>query len=130
MNSNTITARASSPSRLPAILLRAEGVAVFAAATAIYFASGYLWWVFLLLLLAPDLSMLGYLGGPRLGSILYNAVHTLVVPLALTLAAWWLGWTWVVPVGLIWLAHIGMDRAVGYGLKYPDSFKHTHMDNL
>lgn len=115
---------------MPAILLRVEGVVLFGAATAIYFNQGYTWWVFLLLLLVPDLAALGYLFGPRAGSVSYNVVHTITLPLLLLIAGWWFGWTIAVPLALIWLAHIGMDRAVGYGLKYPDSFKHNHLDEV
>ena len=115
---------------MPRALLHLEGAAVFVAATAVYFLLGYTWWVFLLFLLAPDLSAIGYFFGPRVGSIAYNLAHTIVWPLLIGLAGWWLGWTWAAPVALIWLAHIGMDRMVGYGLKYPDAFRHTHLDQV
>lgn len=84
----------------------------------------------LLLLLAPDLSMVGYLSGPRVGAITYNAVHNLVVALAV------LGIGWFVPVapralaGAILLAHVGMDRSLGYGLKLPTDFRDTHLGRI
>jgi hypothetical protein len=111
----------------PRTLLRAEGVAVFGLATA-----AYLWldgplWLYLLLALAPDLGMLGYLAGPRLGSRTYNAVHTYVGPGLLVALATWQAVTPGVLVGLVWAAHIGADRALAYGLKYPTAFKHTHL---
>ncbi len=115
---------------MPAILLRLEGLVVLAGATAVYFSLGYTWWVFPLFLLAPDLSALGYLAGPRIGSMAYNAAHTIAVPLVIGLVGWWSGSSLAVQVALIWLAHIGMDRMVGYGLKYPDSAKHTHLDAI
>ena len=115
---------------MPRALLHLEGAAVFVAATLVYFLLGHAWWVFLLFLLAPDLSAVGYLFGMRAGSIAYNLAHTIVWPLLIGLAGWWLGWSWAAPVALIWLAHIGMDRMVGYGLKYPDAFKHTHFDEV
>ena len=115
---------------MPRALLHLEGAAVFVAAAAVYFLLGHTWWVFLLFLLAPDLSAIGYFFGPRVGSIAYNLAHTIVWPLLIGLAGWWLGWTWAAPVALIWLAHIGMDRMVGYGLKYPDAFRHTHLDQV
>ena len=115
---------------LPRLLLHAEGAAVFIAATLVYFRLGLPWWAFLLFLLAPDLSAVGYLLGTRAGSLTYNLAHIIVWPLLLGVAGWWLGWSWAAPVALIWLAHIGMDRMVGYGLKYPDAFKHTHLDQV
>lgn len=115
---------------MPRVLLHLEGAAVFATAVFVYFTLGLTWWVFLLFLLAPDLSALGYLLGPRVGSIVYNLAHTLAWPVILGAAGWWLGWAWAIPVALIWLAHIGMDRMIGYGLKYPDSFKRTHLQEV
>lgn len=115
---------------LPRVLLHLEGAAVFIAAVAVYFLLGLPLWAFLVFLLAPDLSAVGYLFGTRNGSIVYNLAHTIVWPVMLGVLGWWLGWSWAAPVSLIWLAHIGMDRMVGYGLKYPDAFKHTHLDEV
>lgn len=103
---------------------------MFVAAIAVYFILGLPLWAFLVFLLAPDLSAVGYLFGTRNGSIVYNLAHTIVWPVMLGVIGWWLGWSWAAPVSLIWLAHIGMDRMVGYGLKYPDAFKHTHMNQV
>lgn len=118
------------PMSMPRLLLHLEGAAVFLAAVFVYFRLGLPWWAFLLFLLAPDLSAAGYLFGPRIGSITYNLAHIIVWPILLGLLGWWLGWAWAAPVALIWLAHIGMDRMVGYGLKYPDAFKHTHLEEV
>ena len=115
---------------MPRLLLHLEGAAVLLVSTLLYFRLGHPWWAFLLFLLAPDLSAVGYLAGTRTGSIVYNIAHTTVWPLLLGLAGWWLGWSWSAPVALIWLAHIGMDRMVGYGLKYPDAFKRTHLGEV
>jgi len=115
---------------MPRALLHLEGAAVFAAATLVYFAQGRPWWVFLLFLFAPDLSAVGYLFGSRAGSIAYNLAHIIIWPIALGVAGWWLDWAWAAPVALIWLAHIGLDRMLGYGLKYPDAFKHNHLDEV
>ncbi|QKY20974.1 DUF4260 domain-containing protein [Halolamina sp. CBA1230] len=111
----------------PRTVLRLEGVAVFLAATAAYFAVDGPLWLFLVLALAPDLSILGYLAGVRLGSRVYNAFHTYVGPIALGTAGVVLGVPPASWVALVWAAHIGADRAVGYGLKYPIGFKHTHL---
>ncbi len=115
---------------MPAAILRIEGAAILAITTAVYFTQGYTWWLFPLLLLAPDLSAIGYLFGPRVGSVIYNLAHTITVPLLLLGCGWWVGSAVIVPLALIWLAHIGMDRLVGYGLKYPDSARHNHLHEV
>jgi hypothetical protein len=114
----------------PRMLLRLEGAAVLAGAIVGYRALGGSWLLFALLFLTPDLSLLGYLGGARIGAALYNAAHTylgpaLVASLGLTTVgpgAW--------PIALIWAAHLGMDRAVGLGLKYPSAFRDTHLGTV
>lgn len=108
--------------------LRIEGMAIFIAAIATYAWTGGNWILFAALLLAPDLFMLGYLRGPRFGAVIYNLGHVYAVPLAL--AAFGLIFTVseAFPVALIWIAHIGMDRTLGYGLKRPSGFKHTHLN--
>lgn len=108
-------------------ILRAEGLAVFSLATAAFvWLDGGLW-VYLLLILAPDLSMLGYLGGSKLGSATYNLFHTYLGPGALLAVAFWQALPMAMLVGLIWAAHIGADRTLGYGLKYPTGFTDTHL---
>ncbi len=114
----------------PNILLRAEGLALFISASALYASTSGNGWAFVLLLLTPDLAMVGYLVNPRVGSMTYNALHTMVLPLALFVVAWIAGWMTVVHIALIWLAHIGMDRMMGYGLKYATEFKDTHMQHV
>ena len=116
--------------RLPRRLLRAEGVAVFVAAVVLYFHADYPWWLLLALALAPDLSMLGYLAGTRIGAAAYDAAHTLVLPLALGVAGVLTEADLAVQLALIWVAHIGADRALGYGLKYPTDFKDTHLQRV
>lgn len=111
----------------PKIVLRIEGIALFGAATAAYVVLGGPLWLFLVLALAPDLSMVGYLAGPRAGSTLYNAFHTYVAPIVVGTVGVLAGVTPLLWVALVWAAHIGMDRAVGYGLKYPGEFGHTHL---
>jgi hypothetical protein len=108
-------------------LLRAEGAAALAAAVWAYGQTGQGWWLFALLILVPDITMLGYLHGARLGATVYNLGHTYLAPLALLAVGWAAALPLVVGVALIWVAHIGMDRAVGYGLKYAHGFKATHL---
>ncbi len=111
----------------PALLLRLEGAGVFLAALAAYAALGGNWWLFLALILAPDLGMVGYLAGPRAGAIGYNATHTYLAPLLLGGVGVAFGVPLAEAVALIWAAHIGVDRALGFGLKYPGSFGRTHL---
>jgi hypothetical protein len=111
-------------------LLRAEGLVVFAAAIALYFDAGYGWVLLVVLALAPDLSMLGYLAGPRAGAIAYDAVHAYALPIALAVVGVLAGFDLAVQLALIWVAHIGADRLIGYGLKYPSGFKDTHLQRV
>jgi hypothetical protein len=105
-------------------------LAAFAAAVGVYVHAGFSWPLFALLFLAPDLSMLAYLAGPRAGAISYNLAHTYAVPLLLTLAAFAGGASAAAAGGLIWTAHIGFDRMLGYGLKYSTGFGDTHLGHL
>jgi Domain of unknown function (DUF4260) len=110
--------------------LRLEAAAGFLAAVAIYAHSGFSWPLFALLFLAPDLAMLAYVAGPRAGAILYNLAHHVALPLGLTLAGFFAGVPLATAVGLIWIAHIGFDRALGYGLKYSTRFRDTHLGRI
>ncbi len=111
-------------------MLRIEGLCVLAAATAAYSTQGLGWGIFALFLFAPDVSFLGYLAGPRAGAVVYNLVHTYVGPIACLVAGYCLSIPALTGAGLIWGAHIGMDRTLGYGLKYPDGFGFTHLGRL
>lgn len=112
-------------------VLHFEGVVIFLVATWAYFAlvDGP-WPAYLLLLLAPDLSMVGYLRGPRLGAWTYNLVHTEALALTGIAVGIALDQRSVLLAGLVLSAHIGMDRAAGYGLKFPTHFKDTHLQRL
>jgi len=116
--------------RLPRTLVRTEGIAAASAAIALYVHLGFPWWLFLALALAPDLSTLGYLRGPRVGAATYDIAHTYALPFGLATVGVLTGANAAVEVGLIWLTHIGVDRAVGYGLKYPTSFNDTHLQRI
>lgn len=112
-------------------LLRIEGLALGLACLWLYASFQQSWWLFAALILAPDLSMLGYLRGPRVGAVVYNAVHSWVTPVALFALFWAAGGA---PLALslpcILGAHIGLDRALGYGLKLPTSFQDTHLGRI
>ena len=118
------------PSRLPGGLLRLEGIAVAVASIALYVDGDHAWWLFVLLVLAPDLSMLGYLGGPIVGAVSYDVVHTYAGPVSLGAVGVLAGADVVVAIALIWATHIGVDRALGYGLKYPTAFRDTHLQRV
>lgn len=114
----------------PGVLLRLEGLLVLAATLLIYatLLHGH-WWIFAVFFLAPDLSMLGYAvrDRPAFAAALYNAAHTYVLPLLLALAAWKADWRTGELSAAIWAAHIAFDRLLGFGLKYPQPFKQTHL---
>lgn len=111
-------------------LLRLEGLAVAALTAALYARSGASWWLFAVLWLTPDLSMLGYLYRPCWGARCYNSAHTYVVPGVLAGCALLLRANALLPLALIWANHIGVDRLLGYGLKYSDGFGFTHLGCL
>jgi Domain of unknown function (DUF4260) len=115
---------------LPRALLHAEGATVFAGATLLYFHGDHPWWLYLVLALAPDLSMVAYLAGARAGAAAYDAVHTSAVPVGVAVAGVVADTRTLVAVALVWLAHIGADRALGYGLKYETGFKDTHLQRV
>ncbi|MDZ7778355.1 MAG: DUF4260 domain-containing protein [Gemmatimonadota bacterium] len=112
------------------ILLRLEGVVVLGASVLAYASLGAPWLLFALLILAPDLSILGYLGGPRIGAVFYNLAHTYAAPALLAALALVRLQPDLVAAALIWTAHIGLDRALGFGLKLPTGFKDTHLGRL
>ena len=114
----------------PLILLRLEGLAVAALTFVVYAHIGANWWLFAALWIAPDLSMLGYLHSPCWGARIYNAAHTYVVPSILTFFALLFGVKSQLPIALIWINHIGIDRLLGYGLKYSNGFGWTHLGRL
>jgi len=112
------------------ILVRLEWAAVFLAAVVLYWWLGASWLLFAVLILAPDLSMVGYLAGPRVGAVAYNTFHALIGPLALAAAALLFPLPWAFAVATIWLAHIALDRTLGYGLKRVTGFTDTHMGQI
>ncbi len=111
-------------------ILRFEAFAI-AAVTAILFArTSASWWLFAVLWLAPDLSLLGYLAGPFWGSRVYNSIHAYATPATLGVCAVLLHARGLLPIGLIWANHIAVDRLLGYGLKYQAGFEWTHLGRI
>lgn len=115
---------------LPAKFLKVDSVALFAFSVWLFLTQGIDWWWFLILLLVPDVFMVGYAVSAKLGAILYNVGHSVFPGLALIALGFTLNSHWAVAIGAIWLGHVGMDRALGYGLKYHDSFNHTHLGEI
>ena len=112
------------------VILRLEGLCVLIAASVAYSKFGLGWGTFALFFLTPDLSLFGYLAGPKVGAISYNLAHSYsgaVVCLAMGLV---FTAPTILSVGIIWCAHIGFDRALGYGLKYSDGFTFTHLGRI
>jgi hypothetical protein len=107
--------------------LRLEGLLAFAVALVLYAQTQRSWLLFGALFLLPDASFLGYLAGPRTGALVYNLAHSYAFPLALSLSALLFEFAGITAFALIWIAHIGFDRAVRYGLKYPTHFRDTHL---
>ena len=112
------------------VLLKVEGLLVFLVAILMYRELGASWWMFGLLFLVPDVSMVGYFSGTAIGAVTDNAVHTYTLPILLysggllTERGGWMA------ISAIWAAHIGFDRVLGYGLKYPEAFKATHFGRV
>jgi hypothetical protein len=127
--SHSTTDKGASPAvAAPALfILRFEGLAVASVSAVLYARTGASWWLFAALWLTPDLSILGYLAGPCWGARTYNAIHAYFTPAILALAALLLHHPGLLPFALIWVNHIGVDRLLGYGLKYPAGFGWTHL---
>lgn len=111
----------------PTTYLRLEGLFVLGAALGVYFSLDGPLWLLVVLALAPDISMLAYLAGPRVGALGYNAAHTYALPLTLGGVGYLGGVPLAMQIAAIWAGHIGADRLAGFGLKYETGFKDTHL---
>lgn len=109
------------------LILRAEALAALFAGIVFYTLSGFSWVLFAALLLAPDLSLIGYTAGPQRGAFIYNAMHTYAAPLLFGAASALSGAPTGIAIAAIWVCHIALDRALGFGLKYGTDFKATHL---
>lgn len=114
----------------PRLFLHVEGAAALALTPLLYWQYGGSWLLFVILFLAFDLSMLGFLAGPRVGALSYNLAHTYAAPAILAALGIGLDSELAISVAIIWLGHIGMDRMLGYGLKYSTGFKDTHLGHV
>ncbi len=112
---------------MPKLLLHLEGAFVLGLSLFFYARLDMSWSLFAALFLAPDLGLLGYLAGPKIGAACYNALHTYALPIVLLATGIATASDALTSISIIWAAHIGMDRMVGYGLKYSTSAKETHL---
>lgn len=109
-------------------ILKIEEAAMFGFSIYLFSLTDFAWWWYLVLILVPDIGMLGYLAGPRTGAAVYNIFHHKGLALIILCAGWMAEAPWLVVAGIILFGHASMDRMLGFGLKYPDSFQHTHLD--
>src|SRR5690606_16735634 len=100
----------------PPLLLRLEGLLVLIAATIAFSTLGQSWWLYAAVFLVPDISFAGHLFGARFGAACYNAAHSYLLPLMLLCSSWFAAWDVGLAIAAIWSAHIGFERALGYGL--------------
>ena len=111
-------------------LLRLEGLTLFAGMTLLYAVWGGSWWIYFVLFLVPDLSFAAYLPDPKTGAVVYNAAHSYMAPVTLMTTGFALTSPLTLSIAMIWLAHIGFDRTLGYGLKYFAGFGFTHLGRI
>lgn len=112
------------------LILKSEALAFLIATIWAYYLVGASWWIFLALILVPDIFMVGYLKNSKFGAFLYNIGHMYIVPLLVLSIYLLFHIPILLPISIIWLAHISMDRMLGYGLKLDTGFKDTHLGNI
>lgn len=111
-------------------VLKLEELGIFVLSIFFFSQLNFAWWWFPVLLLAPDIGMLGYLFNPKIGAFMYNLFHHRLVAAIIGIIGLSLANPYWQLAAVILFAHIAMDRVVGFGLKYNDDFKHTHLDEL
>ncbi|MFV1884884.1 MAG: DUF4260 domain-containing protein [Balneola sp.] len=107
--------------------LKLEELAMFGFSIFLFNQTEYAWWVYLVLFLTPDIGIIGYLVNTKIGAIAYNLVHHKGIALCILILGYYYSTEWVVLTGIILFGHAAFDRMLGYGLKFEDSFKHTHL---
>ena len=130
MNGTIATEATGAPTGGCLLLLRLEGLTLFVGMTLLYAVWGGSWLLYVILFLLPDLSIAAYLSGPQFGAMIYNAMHSYMAPMVLMVMGFGLAQPLVLSIAIIWLAHIGFDRALGYGLKYATGFGFTHLGRI
>ena len=111
-------------------VLKLEEAAMFGLSIFLFSQTAYAWWVYPALILLPDIGMIGYLTGTRAGGITYNIFHHKGIAILIALTGVYFGIEFLILAGIILFGHASLDRIFGYGLKYSDDFKHTHLDQL
>lgn len=111
-------------------IIRLEGLAIFILSVVLYHYFAGNWFMFALLLFIPDISMIGYFKDKRLGALTYNLAHNYIAPILVLFTGAFLANIFIINCGFILLAHVAMDRMLGFGLKYPSSFKDTHIQKI
>lgn len=112
---------------MPLPFLRLEGLIFLLVAIAEYSTFPYSWIWFFIFILFPDVFMFGYLYGSRIGAFVYNVGHTYTLPFLIVFVCWIMKYPFGYVIAMVWIGHIGMDRMFGFGLKYADGFRHTHL---
>ena len=111
-------------------LIKLEELLMFLLSIYLFSLLDYAWWLYLALILTPDIGMIGYAINTKIGAFSYNLFHHKGIAILLGFASFW----WSIPalqlVGIILFGHASMDRMMGYGLKFQDSFKNTHLGKL
>lgn len=111
-------------------ILKLEGLAILLFSLYFYYLTQGNWVLFILLLLVPDISMAGYLSSKKIGAITYNLMHNFFTGFGVVTLGFLFNQTLIQQLGMILLAHVGMDRFFGFGLKYWDDFKKTHLQKV
>lgn len=111
-------------------LIRLEEAAMFGASILLFSQTTFSWWWYPALILLPDIGMIGYVAGHKTGAFTYNLFHHKAVAIVVLCLGWYLSFPWLLLAGIILFGHSSLDRMMDYGLKYPDSFHHTHLAML
>lgn len=112
------------------LIQKFEALAFLIIALVVYYLMGASWWLFIALLLLPDIFMLGYIKNTKVGALVYNIGHTYIAPFLLLVIFYIFSIPLLLPISIIWIAHISLDRVFGYGLKLDTNFKDTHLGHI
>ena len=108
-------------------IIKLEEAAMFGFSIYLFNQTDFAWWWYLALILTPDIGMIGYLINTKIGALTYNLFHHKAIAILALCIGWWFGNDAIALSGIILFGHASMDRLFGYGLKYNDDFKHTHL---
>ena len=111
-------------------LLKFEELFIFGLSIFLFSKLDFAWWWYPVLLFTPDISMIGYLINTQVGAATYNFIHFKALGISIFVIGVILASQPLQLAGLILFGHSSMDRILGYGLKYPDAFKHTHLETI